>query len=78
MLLVQVVVNISENPLVKHLNILFTNASLFRVLPRFGTATQTFKLARFLRRWQLGVACLDTSRLAALAEDKPRLCPNQT
>ena len=31
------------------------------------------KLARFLRRWQLGVACLDTSRLAALAEDKPRL-----
>ena len=28
------------------------------------------KLARFLRRWQLGVACLDTSRLAALAEDK--------
>ena len=21
------------------------------------------KLARFLRRWQLGVACLDTSRL---------------
>ena len=23
----------------------------------------TFKLARFLRRWQLGVACLDTSRL---------------
>ena len=33
----------------------------------------TFKLARILRRWQLGVACLDTSRLAALAEDKPRL-----
>ena len=31
------------------------------------------KLARILRRWQLGVACLDTSRLAALAEDKPRL-----
>ena len=28
------------------------------------------KLARILRRWQLGVACLDTSRLAALAEDK--------
>ena len=35
------------------------------------------KLARILRRWQLGVACLDTSRLAALAEDKPRLCPNK-
>ena len=33
----------------------------------------TFKLARILRRWQLGVACLDTSRLATLAEDKPRL-----
>lgn len=23
----------------------------------------TVKLARFLRRWQLGVACLDTSQL---------------
>ena len=33
----------------------------------------TFKLARILRRWQLGVACLDTSWLATLAEDKPRL-----
>lgn len=32
------------------------------------------KLARFLRRWQLGVACLDTraARLR-LAADKPRL-----
>lgn len=37
------------------------------------TLDLTVKLARFLRRWQLGVACLDTSRLAALAEDKPRL-----
>ena len=34
------------------------------------TLDLTVKLARFLRRWQLGVACLDTSRLAALAEDK--------
>ena len=41
------------------------------------TLDLTVKLARFLRRWQLGVACLDTSRLAALAEDKPRLCPNK-
>lgn len=37
------------------------------------TLDLTVKLARILRRWQLGVACLDTSRLAALAEDKPRL-----
>ena len=35
------------------------------------TLDLTVKLARILR--QLGVACLDTSRLAALAEDKPRL-----
>ena len=27
------------------------------------TLDLTVKLARFLRRWQLGVACLDTSRL---------------
>ena len=33
MLLVQDVVNISENQLVKHLNILFTNASRFSILP---------------------------------------------
>ena len=37
------------------------------------TRDLTVKLARFLRRWQLGVACLDTSRRAALAEDKLRL-----
>ena len=30
------------------------------------------KLARILRRWQLGVACLDTSRLGC-ASPKPRL-----
>ena len=36
------------------------------------------KLARILRRWQLGVACLDTSRLGcASPKTSTRLCPNK-